>query len=47
MKGKSPDSMKKLVKVKAIEYSWNILLNKKEKHYIMDKLDYSELKLQS
>ena len=47
MKGKSQDSMKKIVKVKAIEYSLESLLKKKAKHSKMDKLDYSELKLAS
>ena len=46
-KSKSKDSFKKLVKVKAKENSMKVLLNKKQEHSKMDKLEYKELQTQS
>ena len=47
IKKKSKSSFKKLVKVKTTEYTLNYLLSLKEKHSKMDKLTYTELKLQN
>ena len=46
MKKKSEYSFKRLVKIKAEEFTLNYLLGLKEKHTKMEKLDYIELKLQ-
>ena len=47
IKKKSKSSFKKLVKVKTTEYTLNYLLSLKEKHSKMDKLTYTEQKLQN
>ena len=44
---KSPNSFKRLVKVKTKEYTLDHLLKIKEKHSKMDNLDYIDLKLQN
>ena len=46
MKKKSEYSFKRLVKIKAEEFTLNYLLGLKEKHTKMENLDYIELKLQ-
>ena len=47
IKKKSKNSFKRLVKTKAKEYTLNYLLDLKEKHSKMEKLQYTELKLQT
>ena len=44
MQGKSTESFKKLVKIKAEEYSLDKFCEKKEKHSKMSNLQYTELK---
>ena len=46
IKKKSEYSFKKLVKIKTQEYTLNYLLELKDKHSKMEKLEYDELKLQ-
>ena len=46
IKGKSPYTFKKHVKIKSKEFALEQLLKLKSKHSKMENLDYSELKLQ-
>ena len=46
IKKKSTNSFKKLVKAKAYEYEFSLLMNKKQTHSKMSSLNYSKLECQ-